>query len=118
MQSEWIPIFVPIVFQEVFDHNNPDPGAIIHIWKSANAEQRSRDLARVTAAGHPALMSACWYLNLISYGADWKSGTSEYYYCDPRAFPGTYQQKQLVLGGVATMWGEFVDGTNVEARLW
>ncbi len=29
-------------------------------------------------------MSACWYLNYISYGQDWE----KYYKCDPRKFQG------------------------------
>lgn len=41
-----------------------------------------------------------------------------YYYCDPRGFNGTEEEKARVLGGVAAMWGEYVDGTNLESRLW
>ena len=61
-------------------------------------------------------------MNLINYGADWRAlspkGLGRYYYCDPRSFPGTYEQKQLVIGGIATMWGEYIDGTNLESTLW
>lgn len=41
-----------------------------------------------------------------------------YYQCDPTDFEGTEQQKQLVLGGEATMWGEYVDGTNLIPLFW
>lgn len=60
------------------------------------------------------------YLNYISYGNDWMKGDEpkSYYNCDPRSFNGTNEQKKLVLGGIAAMWGEYVDGTNIEPRLW
>ncbi|KAI1714009.1 glycosyl hydrolase family 20, catalytic domain-containing protein [Ditylenchus destructor] len=107
-----------VFWQEVFTNNNPDPKAIVHIWQSATPAQRAKDIAAATTAGHKVILSACWYLNYIDYGSDWKEGRYQLYYCDPRAFKGTYQQKQLVLGGIATMWGEYVDGTNLESRLW
>ncbi|KRX26099.1 Beta-hexosaminidase subunit alpha [Trichinella nelsoni] len=87
---------------------------IIQMWLgNTRNEQRSR-LANVTARGYRTLVSSCWYLNIIKYGIDWPG----YYDCDPRDFNGTAEQKSLVLGGEACMWGEHVDSSNLTPRLW
>ncbi|KAK6747838.1 hypothetical protein RB195_000808 [Necator americanus] len=114
-----------IFWQEVFDHNVPEKQSIIHIWKGSTHQQIMSEVKNVTSKGYAAIVSACWYLNYIKYGADWRDeipGTapsnSRYYYCDPTEFDGTPEQKALVLGGIAAIWGELVDNTNIESRLW
>lgn len=98
---------------------------IVHVWKGDVTHDPLIDLARITAAGYRAIYSSCWYLNLIKYGSDWSQLPNAdwarrglYYQCDPTDFVGTDEQKKLVIGGEATMWGEFVDATNLVPRLW
>ena len=43
---------------------------------------------------------------------------TQYYACDPQDFNGTEAQKDLVLGGGAAMWSEYVDATNLLSRMW
>ncbi|KAH9384284.1 hypothetical protein HPB48_026278 [Haemaphysalis longicornis] len=54
--------------------------AVVQVWK----QPQEIELEAVTAAGMRALLSACWYLDYIGYGRDWK----KYYSCDPHSFSG------------------------------
>ncbi|EYC44836.1 hypothetical protein Y032_0448g1645 [Ancylostoma ceylanicum] len=117
-----------IVWQEVLDMKVNVTNAIAHVWKGNTLEAIMNEMATVTAAGHHAILSSCWYLDLIKYGADWGyidenpidgiKSRGKYYECDPTDFKGTAEQKALVLGGEAALWGEFVDGTNFMPRMW
>ena len=51
-------------------------------------------MAAVTLSGLRAILSSPWYLNYISYGADW----SEYYMVEPLDWSGGRTQKSLVIG--------------------
>ncbi|CAD5228340.1 unnamed protein product [Bursaphelenchus okinawaensis] len=110
-----------IFWEDVFQYNNPFPKAVAHIWYSASEKARNDALHRYTAAGHEVILSSCWQLNYVNYGSDWKdegSKSGQFYYCDPRGFSGSEEQKKLVLGGIVGLWGEFIDGTNIESVLW
>ena len=72
------------------------------------------EMARVTESGLRAILSSPWYLNYISYGTDWP----KYYLAEPLDFFGDADQKRLVLGGEACMWGEFVNSVNLTPFLW
>lgn len=100
-----------IVWQEVFDNNvQISQDTVVHVWMV----KYETELTAVTAAGYKALLSACWYLDYIDYGSDWK----RLYQCDPHEFRGTAKMKKLVLGGEACIWAEFVDATNLISRTW
>uniref|UniRef100_A0A7I4YSU6 Beta-hexosaminidase n=1 Tax=Haemonchus contortus TaxID=6289 RepID=A0A7I4YSU6_HAECO len=103
-----------IVWQEVLDMNVTVSDAIAHVWKGNSAEAIREKMANVTAAGHFAILSSCWYLDIIKWNPDW----GQYYECDPTDFEGTDKQKARVLGGEAALWGEYVDGTNFMPRMW
>jgi len=74
-----------------------------------NAWQKALD------RGHKVILSACWYVNYISYGETWR----QYYDCDPIIGTNvTESQIPQILGGEAAIWAEFVDQTNIVARLF
>lgn len=100
-----------IVWQEVFSNGvRLPPGTVVHVWTG----DRQNLLANVTKQGLPALLSSCWYLDHLYTGGDWK----KFYGCEPEDFPGSEQQKQLLLGGEACMWSEVVDNGNVLQRIF
>ncbi|XP_062998310.1 beta-hexosaminidase subunit alpha isoform X2 [Elgaria multicarinata webbii] len=103
-----------VVWQEVFDNGvKVKPNTIIHVWKQTPVTYQ-KELSNVTKSGYRALLSSPWYLNRISYGQDWLAA----YQVEPLSFEGSPEQKALVIGGEACMWGEYVDETNLTPRLW
>ncbi|KAF3422857.1 hypothetical protein E2986_09336 [Frieseomelitta varia] len=100
-----------IVWQEVFENGVVMPNdTVVHVWTG----NWMKKLENATKAGHPVLLSACWYLDHLASGGDWR----KYYKCDPMSFTGAANVTHLMLGGEACMWGEFVDRNNVHPRIW
>ncbi|XP_028457093.1 beta-hexosaminidase subunit beta isoform X2 [Perca flavescens] len=101
-----------IIWQEVFDNGvKLKPDTVVHVWIGGGANE---EMNKVTAAGYTTILSAPWYLDYISYAQDWQ----KYYKVEPLDFDGTEEQKKLVIGGEACLWGEYVDATNLTPRLW
>lgn len=108
-----------MIWQDPIDNNvNAADDTLVVIWKGGPRykyatpwQTHARTIAR---KGYQMVVSACWYLNHIETGPDWK----DLYQCDPRGFNGTEQEKNMVVGGEACMWAEYVDGTNLIPRLW
>lgn len=108
-----------IIWQDPIDNEvEAEPDTIVGVWKDTYLDSKmdkwENYIVPIANKGYQIILSACWYLNYISYGQDWK----KYYECDPRNFNGTETEKDQVIGGEVCMWGEYVDGTNLLSRLW
>jgi len=81
--------------------------AVIQSWRG------KKGLYDAVQLGHPAILSNGYYIDLY-YSA------AAHYAVDPLPAdaPLTDAQKQLVLGGEATMWSEFADSTLIDSRIW
>ncbi|CAG7818933.1 unnamed protein product, partial [Allacma fusca] len=95
-----------------------DKNVIVQVWKSperGHPKSWQAYLQMVLDKGYEVLLSACWYVNYLKYGQTWR----DYYNCDPLSLPNiTESQKEMILGGEAAIWAEYVDSTNVVARLF
>ena len=70
-----------------------------------------------------AKVSQCWLPlwgrgPLYLFSLNTTSSLTQYFKCDPHNFAGTQEQKDLVIGGTAALWAEYVDGTNLISRAW
>jgi len=96
----------PVGWDEIFQPDLPR-AAVIQSWRSSDA------LAASAKAGFQGILSAPYYI-------DHQKTTAEFYAADP--LPAntdlTAQQQQLVLGGEACMWGEYITPQTVDSRIW
>ena len=94
-------------WDEIFQPGLPQD-AVVHSWRGPEG------IAAAARAGHRAVLSNGYYIDL-SHPA------SEHYAVDPLGGPAaelTPAQRDLVLGGEATMWGEYVVDETVDSRIW
>ncbi|XP_059917945.1 beta-hexosaminidase subunit alpha isoform X2 [Gadus macrocephalus] len=101
-----------IVWQDVFDyHERHSFLKVVEVWRRGCY---LCELRKVTKAGLQAILASPWYLDQPVPTRNW----ARYYKVWPLAFKGTEEQKKLVIGGEVSMWGEYVDATNLSPRLW
>eukprot|EP00040_Diaphanoeca_grandis_P004491 m.29055 g.29055 ORF g.29055 m.29055 type:complete len:569 (-) comp16032_c0_seq1:22-1728(-) len=103
-----------VYWEEIFNNNVVLPAdTIIQGWKSGA-------VGGVIARGHRATNSFGWYLNhgCNNYGDGvW----TEFYVNDPLKYAfknATEAEKELIIGGEVTMWGECVDAINFDGVVW
>jgi len=100
-----------MVWQEVFDNGDRiSKQTVVNVWKGG----WQQEVLKVAKGGFPIVVSAPFYLNYISYGADWPN----YYKVDITKFGGTPEQQRLVIGGEACLWGEYINAFNLMPTAW
>jgi len=100
-----------IVWQDLFDSGVELPiSTVLDVWKEWIL---AGSLYNATSAGYDVIVSACWYLD--HQNERWW----DFYRCNAMDKANlTQDQREHVLGGHASMWGERVDATNFYERVW
>jgi hexosaminidase len=93
-------------WDEIFQPDLPKD-VVIHSWRGAKA------LAEAAKKGYDGILSNGYYIDL-SYPA------SEHYASDPLPADSGLSEAQAahILGGEATMWGEWVSPETIDSRIW
>ncbi|MCA1818288.1 MAG: family 20 glycosylhydrolase, partial [Acidobacteria bacterium] len=93
-------------WDEIFQPDLPKD-IVIQSWRGADS------LAAAAKQGYDGVLSAGYYIDLI-YPA------SEHYKADPLPEGSTLSAAEAahVLGGEATMWGEWVSPETIDSRIW
>jgi hexosaminidase len=95
-----------IGWEEILHPDLPNH-AVIHSWRGPAS------LAEAARKGYHGILSAGYYIDLIF-------PASEHYLADPipQNTTLTSEETKYVLGGEATMWGEWVSPETIDSRIW
>lgn len=93
-------------WDEIFQPNLPKE-VVIHSWRGQKA------LAESAQKGFTGVLSNGYYIDLMQ-------PAREHYLVDPipAESPLSKEEKKRVLGGEATMWGEWVSPETIDSRIW
>jgi hexosaminidase len=88
-------------------HPDLPKDAVIHSWRGPAS------LAEAAKKGYNGILSAGYYIDLIF-------PASQHYLADPipQNTTLTAEEAKHVLGGEATMWGEWVSPDTIDSRIW
>lgn len=104
-----------IIWQDPMDNRAQVPqDTIVEVWKDFPTKPWTESMNSIAEYGNDLLLSACWYLNYISYGQDWE----KYYQCEPHSFSDNPIKQSRVIGGEAAIWTEYVDGAKLLPLAW
>jgi hexosaminidase len=112
-----------VVWQDVWDDNwahLAHEETVVEVWLDQNT------LAGVIDKGYRAIWAYPWYLDQQNPGMapkkssyEWVDTWMAFYEAEPfRGLNMTEEQENMMLGGEGCMWGENVDETNIDSRIW
>jgi hexosaminidase len=80
---------------------------VIHSWRGP------KSLAEAARKGYDGILSAGFYIDLVY-------PTWQHYRVDPTVSDSNLSEQELkhILGGEATMWGEWVSPETIDSRIW
>jgi len=93
-------------WDEIFQPDLPTD-IVIHSWRGRRA------LVESAQKGYQAMLSNGYYIDLIR--------STDYHYRNdpiPEDSPLTDEEKKYILGGEATMWGEYISPETIDSRIW
>jgi len=98
-----------MIWQDPFNNNvTLAPQTVVEVWRGSDYTT----LMEVLKAGFPAVMAGFWYLDHLEDTWD----TFYVQEIDNGQIPSDLLE--LVIGGEACMWGEWVDANNWESRVF
>ena len=88
-------------------HSDLPKDAVIHSWRGPAS------LAAAAKQGYDGILSAGYYIDLMF-------PASQHYLADPLPADSalTAEEAKHVMGGEATMWGEWVSPETIDSRIW
>jgi len=111
-----------VAWEDLYDNGIklPASSTIYEVWSNRSA------LQRIINSGYRAITAYGWYLDYQlplpiqqALVGQWEDTWKVLYLNDPLAnVTGNANTLALVLGGEAAMWGEQVDSTNIDSRMW
>ena len=107
---------IPVFWDEVLDAKDRwnltvPPGTIFDSWRGTGA------MTTAISKGYRSILSAYYYLDRHHPGGShylWGDTWYDFY----RAIPEGSNDNAGVMGGQACMWGEQVDETDIDTRIW
>ena len=98
-------------WDEIMTPNMPTT-AVIHSWRGEHEGLKESTLIEAAKQGYQSVLSAGYYIDRML-------SVEHHYMVDPIGDKKlTFEERERVLGGEATMWSELVTPLTIDSRIW